>query len=222
MKTMWTWRTTPEGFVEVDKLGDGNFERITLGHADSATTRTETWIPLAKKYADAEGLPVPWVLAVIYSESGGNPSIASSDSVGAGLMQITVDPPIFGLSRAQALDPEANVKAGTHYLGTYAKKGNDLVQVASIFNAGPGTDGHPHPDVSKPFGLREHVPSIPFSGYIEKVVAASNYWTDRLPGILPGYGTGPSSTAASFGAGLLVAAGGAVATYYALKAWLGF
>lgn len=196
----WTWTTEADGSVLVDK-GDGQGPvRIDLGQADAATKRTEEWAGLAQKYADKEGIPLSWILGVIYSESGGNPSIASSDSVGAGLMQVTVTPPLFGLTREQALDPEANVAAGSHYLGTYGRKGLSLPEVASIFNAGPSAStGGAKTSSSDPWGLAETRPSLPYSGYIEKVVRASNYFLSRFPNGVAPWGSGTGTTQAGLG-----------------------
>jgi hypothetical protein len=215
----WSWRTT-DGYVEVDKTGDGSFEAIALGppgYQDHATARTEQWIPLAAKYAALEAVPLAWVLATIYSESGGDPTAGSSDDLGAGLMQLTLS--IYHLTRAQAEDPETSIRLGTHTLGQLYKKAHgDLPAVASMYNAGETSMG-PHPDVADPWGYRETRPSQPFSGYIEKVVAASNYWTDKLPSMPQGTGaTAPSQ--AGMGSGLLMMGAAAVGAFYACKAWL--
>lgn len=196
----WSWTTGPDGLVSVDK-GDGEGALvIDLGGSDAAVERTALWASLAEKYAEHEQIPLGWILGVIYSESGGDPTIASSDSVGAGLMQLTVTPPLFGISRAQALDPETNVRVGSGLLGKYARLGNDLPAVASMFNAGPGAGNKPKGAVSDPWGYVETRPSLPYTGYIEKVVRASNYFAQRFPpGSVAPLGGGVSSASMSTG-----------------------
>jgi soluble lytic murein transglycosylase-like protein len=211
----WSWKTDPDGHVEVDQ-GDGNgFVAISLPAAgDRATAKTEQWAGLAQKYATLYGVPLSWVLAVIYAESGGDPTVGSSDDLGAGLMQLTLS--VYGLTRAEAQDPETSVRLGTQTLGQARQRGNDLPAVASVYNAGGGHTGTPHASATDPWGYVETRPSLPYSGYIEKVVRASNYFLGRFPnGVAP---SGPSSLASvGGGAALFAVAGGAAAAYYLLR-----
>lgn len=209
---LWSWKTDPDGTVRVDK-GDGNgFVAIALPGADSATTRTEQWVSLAEKYAALYHVPLSWVLAVIYAESGGDPMAGSSDDLGAGLMQLTLS--VYHLSRTEAQDPETSIRLGTQTLGQAKAKGYDLPAVASLYNAGGGTTGTPHPNAADPWGYVETTPSIPYSGYIEKVVAANNYFVKRFPA-----GAGLPTSLAGIGPGsaTIAVAAGAAAAYFLLR-----
>jgi soluble lytic murein transglycosylase-like protein len=206
---LWSWRTDPDGTVWVDK-GDGNgFVALALPGPDSATARTEQWASLAQQYATQNGVPLSWVLAVIYAESGGDPLAGSSDDLGAGLMQLTLS--VYHLSRAQAQDPETSIRLGTQTLGQFRKKGYDLPAIASLYNAGGGTTGTPHQNQADPWGYVETTPSLPYSGYIEKVVAASNYFLARFP---HGVALPSSLASASPGTAALALGAGAAAAYY--------
>ena len=181
----WRWSTDPDGTVEVD-TGDGNgFVAISLPPGgDRSTQRTESWAPLAARYAALDSVPLSWVLAVIYAESGGDPAAGSSDDLGAGLMQLTLR--IYGLTRAQAEDPETSIRLGTQTLQGFRQKGFDLPAVASLYNAGGRSSGSPHVASADPWGYVETRPSLPYTGYIEKVVRASNYFLGRqMAGALP-------------------------------------
>lgn len=193
---MWVWRTSPDGFIEVDQTGDSNFTRITLPGPNAQTTATEQWLPLATKYAQKNSIPVWWVLAFIYSESGGNPNV--SNFCCAGLMALALS--VYKLTLQQALDPETNVSLGTKTIGDYSTKGFDLPTIASMYNAGPSTKGGAKTSISSVWGMAENMPAVPWTGYIEKIVRAANFWHDKLVngGItVPPIPTPPSSSVGS-------------------------
>lgn len=169
---VWTWQTRMDGVVEVDR-GAG-FEAIALAGPDAQTARTEKWAPIVQRVAAELEVPPAWVLATIYAESGGNPLAVSPDG-GYGLMQLT-PPKNFGLSTEQALDPEQNIRAGAGLLAKLRRRGWDLPRVASGYNAGAGVTA-PHPDAKDPWGFKETRPASPWTGYIEKVVRAANFWS---------------------------------------------
>lgn len=227
---MWQWRTSMDGIVEVDS-GVGVFSAIMLPGPNTATAKTEKWLGLAREKAALYGVPLSWILGVIYSESAGNPT--ARDSISAGLMQLTLK--VYGISESQAFTPEINVDLGTKTLGGYKTKGFDLPSTASMYNAGPSKNGGPKKNSTDPWGLAETRPAVPYTGYIEKVVRASNWWRDReLAGeTLGGPTTGPlpapdgppeadrpETLMASLGSsnGLLMAAG-ALAGWELYKQW---
>lgn len=168
----WKWRTLESGLLEVD-AGTG-WSVIELPGPDAQTKATEAWLPSAKLHARAHGVPVSWVLAVIYAESGGNPTVRNACC--AGLMALSLA--VYKISEAQAFDPEINIELGTKTLGQYRAQGWDLPEVASMYNAGPKA-GRPKPDLSDPWGMVENRPAVPWTGYIEKVVRAANWWRRR-------------------------------------------
>lgn len=180
---MWTWRTAPTGIVQVDRTGSGTFEAITLPGPDAATRRTETWLPLVEVFSAKYGVPVAWVLAVIYAESRGEPN--ARNSCCGGLMQLSRA--TWHLTEAQSLDPTTNVDLGTKILGGYRASGHDLPTCASMYNAGPTKSGAKHSSKSV-WGMVEDMPAVPWTGYIEKVVRASNWW------IMHGFPQMPTST----------------------------
>jgi len=170
----WTWQTTPDGIVLVDQ-GSGP-QAIELPGPDTATKKTETWLDLARPYAFSFGVPLSWVLGVIYSESGGNPQ--ASNSCCAGLMALSLK--VYKLTQAEAFDPDNNVELGSKTLGAFRTKGYDLPSSASMYNAGPSMlTGGPKKNAGDPWGFVEDHPAVPWTGYIEKVVRASNWWRRR-------------------------------------------
>lgn len=172
----WSWRTSQDGYVEVDTTGGSNYVRIALPGPNAQTASTEQWLALADKYARKNNIPVWWVLAFIYSESAGNPNV--SNFCCAGLMALSLA--VYKLTLAQAQDPETNVSLGTKTIGDYAAKGFDLPTIASMYNAGPSPKGGAKTSASSVWGMAENMPAIPWTGYIEKIVRASNFWHDRL------------------------------------------
>lgn len=167
---VWAYRTLQTGIIEVDP-GTG-FEAITLPRADKQTAATEGFLELAKAKAAAHGCPLSWVLAVIYAESGGNPT--ARNACCAGLMALSLV--VYKITEAEAFEPAINVELGAKTLGDYRKKGHELPEVASMYNAGPSKLGGPKASSKSPWGMVENMPAVPWTGYIEKVVRASNYW----------------------------------------------
>ena len=219
----WVWRTTSDGYVEVDQ-GQG-FEAVSLPKADSASDRTEGWLSLAQRYAAISQIPPSWILAVIYAESGGVATSGSSDDLSAGLMQVTFSTASLvegrPITRADLVDPETSIRIGSKILGKYAAEGNDLPAVASMYNAGPSLldQTRPKSNSTDPWGYAETRPSLPYSGYIEKVVRAQNYFLDRLGAIGPSPSPGGGLIQAGLGSSLLVVALGGAAGFYAWR-WL--
>ncbi len=83
------------------------------------------------------GVPVPWIQAVIQTESNWNP-----DATGAagerGLMQISpATAAAYGWDFATMYDPAANIDAGAHLLGDLRQSyGDDFRRVYSAYNSG--------------------------------------------------------------------------------------
>lgn len=135
------------------------------------TVGTERWAPLAARMARRHQVPVSWVLAVIYAESGGNPRAVAPDG-GIGLMQIM--PGSHRTTKRAMLDPQANVDKGTSILRQLMKLGLDLPPAASGYNAGLDTTQKPHVSTQSPWGMRET------TGHIDRVVKANNWFVGRI------------------------------------------
>jgi soluble lytic murein transglycosylase-like protein len=177
----YSWRTNRDGYVEVDVDGSGEYQAIEI-QPDTATKRVlSNWIPLAQKNSVKHRVPVSWILAFIYSETGGDPN--AENECCAGLMAIYYS--IHGMTRDQALDPETNVDKATSWIAESVKKGLDLPQSASVHNAGGGITGTPHPSSRSPWGMRENE-GAPY-GFIERVVRAQNYFRRILENSIPDY-----------------------------------
>jgi len=193
---LWTWRTLGDESVEVDrKDGAGP---TTAGsefafNVEPTQQRVMQWLPLAEKYSKKHGVPVSWILGVIFAESGGNP--AAENPCCVGLMAIHLK--AHGKSRAAMLNPDLNMDYGTSLLARSRNKGFDLPQAASIHVAGGGYKLEPRPGTcssarvhpafaSSPWGMCEHM--FPKTGgdgavgYIDRVVRANNSFI-RLLGL---------------------------------------
>lgn len=204
--------------MEVDVDGDGRaFEALTLPHSDSQTAGAEQWRTLATAYAAKFNVPVPWVLGFIYAESGGNPKVFNSCC--AGLMQLSLA--VYKISRDQAFDPETNIRLGVETLGHYRSKGYDLPRTASMYNAGPRQGGGPKPSIESTWGIVENRPAVPWTGYIEKVVRAANYFSQALPSpVLVPPPTQAASLPAASSPGWVAGLVAGFGAFQALLAWL--
>ncbi len=91
-------------------------------------------------------IPSNELKAIMWSESGGDPN-AKSNRGALGLLQVMPFNFPSGLSEAQMKDPRTNMRAGAKLLAAAKRKGQDLIQMASWYNAG-GKDGIPYTNAS--------------------------------------------------------------------------
>src|SRR3990172_3099154 len=170
-----TWLTLSDGSVQVD----GAVPELTPRELEALCARVITrWRPDTERAAAKHQIPVSWILAVIYAETLGDPTLTSS--AGAyGLMQIM---PFNwgGRTRAQMADGPTNIDVGAGILAGHARRmGPDLPKIASGYNAGASAKtGAPHSSAKSPWGMREN------TGYISRVVAAHT----PPPAVLAGAG----------------------------------
>lgn len=160
---MNTWRTLDDGRVEVN----GQVPELSGRELESFRTKTMRWRELAEKHSARTGVPVHWILGVIWAETRGDPSLTSP--AGAyGLMQVM--PFNFGgRSKEQMRDPDTNMAVGSSILAASMKRhGRNLPKVASNYNAGAQKNGEPWPSTKSPWGMREN------AGYITNVVTGAN------------------------------------------------
>lgn len=166
------------------------------------------WAPLALENEKRTGVPAPWTLSIIYSESAGLPDAEGPASDhGLGLMMITSTGLKQGLSDAEVLIPENNIRLGTDFLRTLMTKygATDVAKAASEFNCGPGNQG-PKSNPSAPYGYCEY--QIPGSGaypYISKVVRIHNYAVSRMSEIGGSAGLGSIGNVVAFLAAAAIA-----------------
>lgn len=156
------WRTLPTGAVEVD----GAAPELDPASLAVLRTRVMRWRALAEKHSARTGVPVHWLLGIIFAETGGVPTLTSPKGA-FGLMQVM---PFNwgGRTREQMADPDTNITVGSNILAAHRKRGNDLPRAASCYNGGAERSGAPHPSTKSPWGMVEN------KGYISKVVAAAN------------------------------------------------
>lgn len=95
------------------------------------------WKDLVEEASVDYHVPIAWIYGIMWSESGGDPK-AESPAGALGLMQVM---PVHFKPGENALDPRTNVRRGVSLLQSAHAKAPDLVQVASIYNAGTPPDG---------------------------------------------------------------------------------
>jgi Transglycosylase SLT domain len=118
-------------------------------------------------------IPSKEIWAIMWSESGGNAHAVSK--VGAqGLMQVMPFHFPKGITVLQMQDPRTNIQTGVQIMAQRRQGGaRDIVQMASLYNAGGNADGNPFTNAQKPsLATRWGYASEP--GYIDSVVAAYN------------------------------------------------
>jgi soluble lytic murein transglycosylase-like protein len=121
-------------------VGDNAFKgrRPAAGPADPRLVhrRRELFAPLVLAAADAHGLPVALLQAIIEVESNFNAAAVSPQGA-LGLMQLMPQTARY-LQVRDARDPAANIDGGARYLKELlARFGNDLPLALAAYNAGP-------------------------------------------------------------------------------------
>lgn len=96
-----------------------------------------TWKDLVEEASVDYRVPAAWIYAVMHAESGGDPK-ATSPAGALGLMQVM---PMHFKPGESPLDPRTNIRRGASILQAARAKGPDIVQSASIYNAGMPPDG---------------------------------------------------------------------------------
>jgi soluble lytic murein transglycosylase-like protein len=118
-------------------------------------------------------VPSKEIFAIMWSESGGDPN-AKSPAGAEGLMQVMPFHFPAGTSEAQMREPRNNIRTGARVLASRRAGGSrDIIQVASLYNAGGNTDGSPFTNDQRPkLATRWGYAAEP--GYIDSVAAAYN------------------------------------------------
>lgn len=104
--------------------------------------RVDQHMPLIRKHAEARGLPVRLVRAVVRAESGGHPR-AHSDADARGLMQVTPTAledvqNRFNLPDGDLFDPDYNLLVGTTYLKYLLDRfDGDAATAVQAYHMGP-------------------------------------------------------------------------------------
>jgi soluble lytic murein transglycosylase-like protein len=131
------------------------------------------WTELVNEAGIEFRVPSREIFAIMWSESNGNPN-AVSGAGAKGLMQVMPFHWPQGTQDSVMLDPRTNIRKGTEILaGRRAGGRHDLVQMASLYNAGGNTDGSPFTNDQRPkIATRWGYGAEP--GYLDSVVAANN------------------------------------------------
>lgn len=127
--------TDPSGAILIH-TGSADIDWGTPKLAASALPKFQQMVANWKDIVDQASVdyrvPVAWINAIMWSESGGN--VQAKSSAGAlGLMQVM---PGHFSANENPLDPTTNIRRGASILQSARAKGPDLVQTASIYNAG--------------------------------------------------------------------------------------
>lgn len=118
-------------------------------------------------------VPSKEIFAIMFSESGGDQG-AVSKAGAQGLMQVMPFhfPP--GTTPERMREPRTNIQTGVRVMASRRGGGTrDIVQVASLYNAGGNADGSPFTNEQRP-KLATRWGYASEAGYIDSVVAAFN------------------------------------------------
>jgi len=139
----------------------------------SFQTMLRNWGALVDEAGSDLRVPSKEIWAIMWSESGCNPN-AKSPAGAEGLMQVMPFHFPAGMSETQMRDPRTNIRTGVGVMASRRAGGSrDIVQVASLYNAGGNPDGSPFTNAQRPnLATRWGYASEP--GYIDSVVAAYN------------------------------------------------
>jgi hypothetical protein len=140
--SMYRWRTDECGLIWVSKDGAPEFVPTLRGaNALGMESVIARWSDMARVVAERWGLPVEWILSMVWRESAGNPRAFRREPngwTGIGLLQITHPSLKGGLIDEQVFDPQTNLEIGARYIARsiVAKYGRDFPKISAAFNAG--------------------------------------------------------------------------------------
>lgn len=174
---LW-WESPPDpssGFVGV-LYPDGN--RRPIGDIANMRSIVATYGEMAMEECNkGEGCPISWALAVIQTESHGDPNGRDAKG-GVGPMQITATGLKKGHTDEELRDPALNLSIGIGLLRSIWAHGvRDVPVMASIYNAGGSIENGlylPHPSRISPWGMSET------AGHIGRVVMANNAFAELV------------------------------------------
>jgi soluble lytic murein transglycosylase-like protein len=179
--------TEPDGkiIIQTTPAGAWGAPRLTEKALPSFRAMVKNWGEFAEEASRDYRVPLSWIYAVMWSESGGDPK-AESPAGALGLMQVM---PMHFKTGENPLDPRTNLRRGASLLESARAKGPDLVQSASIYNAGSPPDGK-GPWTNEIWLAHGRNPSLTTRwgfaaepAYLDHVVAALNsYLIDLVPG----------------------------------------
>ena len=138
----------------VRETGRQRISQKSAGLELAKLERTVRYRQLIEHYSKLNGVDPELVAAIIYSESGGDPSAVSSQGA-AGLMQL-MPQTAAGLGVSDRHDAEENIASGTRYLGQLMDQFGSTEVALWAYNAGPGA-------VKKgriPSETRQYVPRV--------------------------------------------------------------
>lgn len=199
----------------LDKASNTRFQAIV----------TKLW-PIIDANSRRTGVPAATIAAIIWSETGflgptnGATAVSPAGAIGRmQLMPFWFDKPTQigdgkAHTREEMFNDALNIRFGTDLLKIIQSDGNDLPQIASIYNCGSSSPKHPwRPHPSPPYKGQADWGYCGEGTYVSNVVAASNSF--RLA-------TRPSPANASGGSWVsgntkLVAVAVGVGAYVALR-----
>ena len=163
---------TDNGKILVSAIGANDFTTPKLSPEYEAKFRA--MVSHWKEWVDEAVLdyrvPESWMWAIMWAESKGDPG-AKSPAGALGLMQVM---PYHFKSGEEPFDPRTNIRAGARVMRDARVKVSNLVQVASMYNAGgPWTNETWLAAGRKPW-LTTKWGYPAEKGYIDTVVAANN------------------------------------------------
>jgi Transglycosylase SLT domain len=167
----------PSGMIVVKTSEAPNVEwgapELRADKVPSFQAMMQHWGALVDEAGTDMRVPSKEIFAIMYSESGGDPN-AVSPAGAQGLMQVMPFhfPP--NMPKERMRDPRTNIQTGVRVMASRRAGGQrDIVQVASLYNAGGNSDGSPFTNDQRPkLATRWGYASEP--GYIDSVVAAFN------------------------------------------------
>lgn len=169
------WTTLPTGHIAIGRLMSETFT-VPLAPNDERLRRVLRWGALAQQVAKPRGVPVAWVLGLIWRESGGD-ALSRDDDQRVGLLKIP--PERWGEHSPSALlQPRCNLEVGVAWIAEALRYSEQWPPIVSLYRSGGELTEHglwqPFPSNESPWGMLEP------AGYIDQVVAATNSFFSAL------------------------------------------
>ena len=148
---------------------------LTVAQVNALSKSRDRWFPLVEKIAAEQGLDPNLLMALLQTESGGNPDVTSKDGA-AGLIQLMPKTAAaYGVSSQERFNPEKNIRAAAKYLKDLEKDPSTQGQISRMLMAYNYGQGNLQKASQGKGTIEELFASVPKETQDHLIRTASNY-----------------------------------------------
>lgn len=148
---------------------------LTVAQVNALSKSRDRWFPLVEKIAAEQGLDPNLLMALLQTESGGNPDV-TSEAGAAGLIQLMPKTAAaYGVSSQERFNPEKNIRAAAKYLKDLERDPSTQGQISRMLMAYNYGQGNLQKASQGKGTIEELFASVPKETQDHLIQTASNY-----------------------------------------------